>query len=158
MTTRNELKAKCDELGIAYKNNTPTATLDQWIKEKEAGKPLSDEETPIQKATRLIRCQIVNNNPNKQNHEGELITVCFSFMPKISRFVPFNKEATHIENAIYKYLLTKKYNLPVIDDKGNIKLRELNEYTITKLPPLTEAELKALAKAQSVRNNEEEGK
>ena len=30
MTTRNELKAKCDELGIAYKNNTPTATLDQF--------------------------------------------------------------------------------------------------------------------------------
>lgn len=156
--TRDELKAKCDELGIKYKANTPSATLQQWIDETSAGKALSAEETPIQKATRLIRCHIVNNNPNKQNLEGEMISVCFSFMPRITRFVPFNKESTHIENAIYKYLLNKKYNLPVVRENGSIELRELNEYTITKLPPLTEAELKALAKAQSVRNNEEEPK
>lgn len=154
--TRDELKAKCDELEISYKSNTPSATLEQWIKEKEAGKELSAEETPLQKATRLVRCRITNNNPNKQNLEGELISVCFSNMPKISRFVPFNKDATHIENAIYKYLLNKKYNIPVLDKNGLPHLKELNEYTITVLPPLTEAELKALAKAQAVRNNDEE--
>ena len=71
MTTRNELKAKCDELGIAYKNNTPTATLDQWIKEKEAGKPLSDEETPIQNTGFHLRAHAFQLLHEKRSSEQQ---------------------------------------------------------------------------------------
>lgn len=107
---------------------------------------------------RLIRCKIVNNNPNKQVLDGEVITVINQYTNRLSRFIPFNKESTHIEYALYLYLKDKKYCTPKLDSAGHISLRELPEYTIEILPNLTKAELEALAKAQRVRANDEDNK
>lgn len=118
--------------------------------------------TPKQKATRLMRVHLINNNPNKQELDGEVITIVSPTFSKISRFVPFNKESTHIEYALYCYLKGKKYNIPVKtktpSGKEKIELKELPEYTITDLPPLTQKELEELAKAQRIRETEENGK
>ena len=122
---------------------------------KETAKPKTKTECR-KELMRLIRCRITNNNPNKQVLDGEVITVINPLISRLSRFIPFNKECTHIENVLYMYLKDKKYCLPQLDKNGHIFLKELPEYTIEILPNLTKEELEALAKAQRVRSNDEE--
>ena len=77
------LKARADKLGIKYSPNIGIETLKERInavlspeKEPVAVNAEDAERTRVRNdALKLIRCQIVNLNPNKKAWEGEIITV-----------------------------------------------------------------------------------
>lgn len=111
-------------------------------------------------ATALVRVVVVCMNPNKTEWPGELFSVGNSVVPTVKKFVPFNNDAGyHIPRIIYNMMQERKcqvfYN--VTDKNGNRirKSKLIKEFSIEVLPPLTEAELRALAQQQAMRRGED---
>lgn len=176
------LKKKADLLGIEYSNNIGEDTLADRIKTKLEGgtkeEPVKEEkvggaspaaETKQQvrmrlyrDSMRLVRCRITNMDPNKASHPGEIITVQNSYIPKVSKFVPYGEQTDggfHLPYIIYEYLKDRKF-LQVRktkDRKGRevITKRWVSEFALEVLPNLTEKEVKELAIRQAAADSAE---
>ncbi len=169
-----QLQAQIDELKAhEVAHTTGDDTVDSLVKalninSANAGvkipKGISIDDTPnrAQKITRaltLIRCTVIPRDPSKVNRKAEIITMSNDLVGDLRYKIPFNLE-THIPLAIYKILEDKKVN--IFDDTliyGNKQTGEtmggyksIGAYSINVLPPLTEAELKALARKQKLRS------
>ena len=158
------LKARADKLGIKYSPNIGIETLKERINavlspEKPATAVNTEdaERTRVRKdALKLIRCQIVNLNPNKKAWEGEIITVWNKYTGTVRKFVPFGEktvEGYHVPQIIYNVLKERKYLS--ISTKRDPKTGELTvktqwvpEFSLTVLPQLTKEQLAELAAAQ----------
>jgi hypothetical protein len=158
------LKARADKLGIKYSPNIGIETLKERINavlspEKPAIAVNAEdaERTRVRKdALKLIRCQIVNLNPNKKAWEGEIITVWNKYTGTVRKFVPFGEktvEGYHVPQIIYNVLKERKYLS--ISTKRDPKTGELTvktqwvpEFSLTVLPQLTKEQLAELAAAQ----------
>jgi hypothetical protein len=130
----------------------------------EKGIPVED--TPnradkIKKAWTLIRCRVIPRDPTKQKLKAELITFSNDLVGDISRRVDFNVD-THLPYAVYKVLLSKK--VKIYDDGKEFGDNQtgrvtggadtVSAYSVQVLPPLTEAELKSLARKQRLRSED----
>lgn len=168
---REILKARAETLGIKLQGNQSNDTIRTLIKNhmekmnNEAGDEEEDEnevedtrsvtEKIIEENMRLVRCTIYNNDPKKAKMTGEIITVANEYLGTVRKLVLFGEKTDngyHIPYCIYKQLLARKY-LQITertDNNGNpyAHTREVKEYTVEVLPPLTEAELKQLADKQ----------
>ena len=158
------LKARADKLGIKYSPNIGIETLKERINavlspEKPATSVNAEdaERTRVRNdALKLIRCQIVNLNPNKKAWEGEIITVWNNYTGTVRKFVPFGEktvEGYHVPQIIYNVLKERKYLS--ISTKRDPKTGELTvktqwvpEFSLTVLPQLTKEQLAELAAAQ----------
>ena len=158
------LKARADKLGIKYSPNIGIETLKERINavlspEKPATSVNAEdaERTRVRNdALKLIRCQIVNLNPNKKAWEGEIITVWNKYTGTVRKFVPFGEktvEGYHVPQIIYNVLKERKYLS--ISTKRDPKTGELTvktqwvpEFSLTVLPQLTKEQLAELAAAQ----------
>lgn len=158
------LKARADKLGIKYSPNIGIETLKERINavlspEKPATAINAEdaERTRVRNdALKLIRCQIVNLNPNKKAWEGEIITVWNKYTGTVRKFVPFGEktvEGYHVPQIIYNVLKERKYLS--ISTKRDSKTGELTvktqwvpEFSLTILPQLTKEQLAELAAAQ----------
>lgn len=158
------LKARADKLGIKYSPNIGIETLKERInavlspeKPTTAVNAEDAERTRVRnEALKLIRCQIVNLNPNKKAWEGEIITVWNKYTGTVRKFVPFGEktvEGYHVPQIIYNVLKERKYLS--ISTKRDPKTGELSvktqwvpEFSLTVLPQLTKEQLAELAAAQ----------
>ena len=167
-----QLKAEADTLGIKYSPRVGITTLQQKITEAKEGTTTTMTETTTttttpktevfsiadykKKALRLVRCSIVNLDPNDHDLQGTIVSVSNAYIDS-SKFVPFKPEQG-----------SESYHLPqcIVDTLRDIKYPQVrqNEYTtelvtelipkfnIIELPPLTEEELKKLAEEQAAGN------
>ena len=103
----------------------------------------------------LVRCRIYNLNPSKRDLRGEIITVANRYIGTVRKFIPFG-EATdggyHIPKVIYDDLKSRKFqDIRTKNVQGRIEVssRDVPEYSIEILPPLTAEELHELAVHQA---------
>lgn len=108
----------------------------------------------------LVRCQIYNNNPAKNDLNGEIFSVQNQFLGTVRKYIPYG-EATengyHIPRILLNMLLSKKYlQVRTIKDQNGferVEKRIAPEFTIRELPPLTKDELARLAATQAARSS-----
>lgn len=106
----------------------------------------------------LVRCQIFNNNPAKNDLHGEIYSVQNKYIGTIRKYIPYG-EATengyHIPRILVNMLLSKKYlQVRTIKNQNGIEQVEkriVPEFTVRELPPLTKDELARLAAVQGAR-------
>ena len=120
-------------------------------------KVLSLRQHLLNEATKLVRIRISCMDPKKQDLPGEFFTVANEFIGTVRKYVPFG-EATdggyHVPACILEMLKTREFlhirtvTHPVTKEIST-KTRYVKEFAIEILPPLTPAELKALAADQS---------
>lgn len=164
------LKARADLMGVTYHPKISAEKLQEKIATHLAGdaKPVKEEEIVEesvaekrvrmkQDALKLIRIRLTCMNQAKKNWKGEVITAANSLV-KASRYVPFNAQddGWHVEQIILNVLRERKYQ--VFQDEPNgkggtvRKGRLIPEFAIEVLPPLTEADIKELARMQAMRD------
>lgn len=106
-------------------------------------------------ASRLIRVVVSCMNPLKKEWEGEIFTVANSLVGTYKKFVPFNiDEGFHIPHIIYEQLKERMFQT-FVSEKGprgeRIKRgKQVKEFAIQLLDPLTAEELKDLAQRQAM--------
>jgi hypothetical protein len=135
------------------------AEVEEQMKEeeKEANeKTLAEKKKEMNK---LIRCIITNMDPNMKDWRGEIFTVGNAKLGSIKKYVPFGVE-WHIPEIILNALRQKKYMFHQVkkDAMGNTKktVKLMPKYGIQILPPLTEKEIKELARNQKAREGLED--
>ena len=111
----------------------------------------------IKEATKLKRIVLHNNNSRTKELDGFLVTISNDIV-EVTRFIPFEKP-WHVEQIIYNHLKARK-----CQEFRSVKLRDgtegreaylKNEFVVEDLKPLTEQELKVLAKQQELSDGRE---
>jgi hypothetical protein len=170
------LKARADMMGIKYHPNTGidklrakvnNAIANDTEEEDKSSTPANnnyltekqfrEEEFKLRKsnAGKLVRIRVTCMNPSKKEWDGEIISVGSAKMGTFKKFVKFNTDdGWHVPFIIYEYMKERKCSIfhTITDAKGQ-KIRKaklVNEFNIEVLPPLTPAELKALAQQQAM--------
>lgn len=111
-------------------------------------------------ATALVRVRISCMNPAKKSLKGELLCVSNRNFGTIQRFVPFNRE-WHIEKVLYDAFAAREYMVFDREKTGRAGIevvtpRQVPEFNIQVLPPLTKGELKDLAQRQAMASGTQE--
>ena len=168
-----DMKAKLREngalLGVTFGPNEGIPSMVQKLKdarevilrdtadiEEEALQPQDEQLARREKRlelTKLVRIQIACLNPNKSDLPGEIFAVHNSIVGTAKKFVPYNEagESYHVPMILLKMLKRKKFLQIKQPPKGSRKsasTKLVPEFAITILDPLTEKELKDLARAQ----------
>ncbi len=157
------LKKRADLMGVKYHPSIGVEALKSKMEEssnygKEDPELLKkkEHEDLIAEATKLIRVRVHCVNPEKAEWEGEIFTVANSVITTQRKYVPFGVD-WHVPNIMFKMIKRRKYQqfTRTRDSKGNEsrKGRDVPEFNVEVLPPLTEEELKSLAEAQLARNS-----
>lgn len=169
LSERDALKARADMMGLQYAGNISTDKLRDLVNSTLEKGEESVTDTAAKaglsigkirdNATQLVRIRLTCHNPNKINLPGEVFTIANQVIGKVSRYVPFGAEfyndGWHVERCIVDMLKAKTYSAKRVEPlKSNNKMHitrlvQAPEFTITELPPLTEAEIAALAKRQA---------
>ena len=160
----DELKAEAEALGIKVPGNISLNKLKMKVAEVK-GEALKEEPkapervlTPKERARReggkLMRVRITCHDPQFKKHSG-IIRAAGSALYFIKRFVPFNRP-THIEKVIYDFMKQAEYQW--FEEKINRTTgrkykvpRSSPAFVIEDLEPLTQEEIKELAKDQQAR-------
>lgn len=171
------LKERADLLGITYHPSIGVEKLREKInahlegtQEAEAAPVVVEEEqapvgeSPAQRnvrlrknAAKLIRVNVTCMNPAKKEWEGEIFTAGNSIVGTHKKYVPFNTEdGWHVPQIILNQILQRKCQVfySAKDDRGNKirKGKQIKEFAVEILPPLTPEELKDLAQRQAMGN------
>ena len=104
----------------------------------------------------LIRVRITCMNPQKKDLQGEIYTVANEFIGNVRKFIPYGEASEggyHIPKCLLTMLQEKKFlQITTVRDKRTGTTRpvtkEVREFAIEILPPLTQEELRELATAQ----------
>lgn len=154
-------------LGLRVSGNIGLDTLRQRIKDALEGKKAEPEtqetadaredESYAQKLKRmrdthlsLVRVRISCMNPHKAEITGEVVTVANRYLGTVRKMVPFGDATAngyHIPRIIYEELKRRKFQSIKTVRRNGIdvivpeSLRDLPEFNIEVLPPLTEKEL-----------------
>lgn len=170
-----QLKQMATTMGIKF---SPNIGLDALrAKVKEANMPDVegvDEETgevklsEFQKndqlrkdCSKLIRVRVTCMNPDKKDWKGEIFTVCNSKVSALKKYVPFGiDEGWHIPTLIYQMMKEREFtqHYTIRNAKGELvnRQRKAKEFNIEVLDPLTEEEIKDLARRQAMSRNLED--
>ncbi len=138
----------------ASSTDSPVASTGNMTAEQ---KKLEEKNKLRNIARRLVRIKCVVMNPNKKEWAGEIITVGNNMVGDIKKYVPFDGRIWHVEQAILNVLQERKF-VHFYKDKdklGNdIDLhKEVKEFAIEILAPLTPKELEQMRVEQLNRNN-----
>lgn len=172
------LKQQAQMMGIEFSNNIGVETLrkriaDAMAANKEAaeqtqetevvatGKPTekvkSLRQTIVDREMRLVRCRIYNMDPLKKDKPGDIFTVANRYLGTVRKFIPYGEQTDggyHIPYCLYKLLKSRKFvQIKVKKDPDNpgreiVTTRDVREFNIEILDPLTKEDLKDLAQAQ----------
>lgn len=158
------LKERADKLDIKYSPNISYEKLQDRINEKLNDKntetenkneePVIKKEHPTvmakKRANELIRVIVTCKNPNKKEWQGEIVSAGNANIGFVKKFVLFN-EPYHIPKIIYNVLKEREYQrvyTKKVDGREVIKNKNVKEFDIEILPPLSEKELKELKQRQ----------
>lgn len=159
------LKARADQLGIAYPKNVTLPTLKAKVNQAILGEDPVEEtnETKPKKtraelkaeALKLVRIRLTCMNPHKREIEGEIFTVGNSMVGMVSKYVPFDtEEGWHVPQIILNAIQERQVMLLVSGKKAHgieSKTKKLvKEFNVEILPPLTQKELDELARRQAL--------
>lgn len=167
-----DLKKRADLMGIKYHHAIGAKKLAELIKEaleKEADESTSTETSADKKTSKenekalsaraeqmkLVRVVVYNNNINRKSVEADIFTVRNHVVGVVRETVPYgNEEGWHLPKVVVDYLKEKKYQI-FITEKSKFgvetkKGKDVPEFTVKELPPLTEQELKDLAQRQAM--------
>lgn len=106
--------------------------------------------------SRLRRIRLTCMNPMKREWKGEIISVGSAKHGTWKKYVPFNSKPYHVPQIIYDMLQERQCTIyetiPNADGRGGDirKGRQIKEFAIEDLPPLTPEELETLAKKQQL--------
>ncbi len=142
------ISPKLVEPGVSAKLGQPL--------EAKAGRKLTLRQFIYNEQMKLVRLQITNLDPKKADLQGELIAIANKYLGTVKMFVPYGEvtdDGWHIPYIIYKELERRKFlSIRTTKDRrtGQLKVTKswAKEFSLSILPPLTEAELKQLATAQ----------
>lgn len=106
----------------------------------------------------LVRVRVQCLNPIKKGWPGEIISVGSARMGTYKKYVPYNGETPyHVPHIIYQELLNRKCRIgyTIKGPNGQLinKYKLVNEFAIEKLPPLSDGELRELARRQAMTNS-----
>lgn len=166
-TELDSLKEMANTLGIKYSNNISVETLKQKIEEArntstKDSKPSDNSKIDANKIRQenlaLKRVKITCLDPSKKDLKGEFITVANNYIGNITKFIPYNckaADAWHVPYCIYKKLKNMKYTdryteIDPVTKREVVKDRLNSAFHLEDLPPLTEQQLKELAKLQEI--------
>lgn len=173
-----ELKAYADEQGIKYHPAIGEDALEQkiqdWQEEQDVAKlatkqqetekekpstPKSNRRKMKDEQLKLVRVRVTCMNPNKKEWEGEIFTASNALVGTVKKYVPFNlDDAWHIPQIILNVMKEREFQhfFQKKDERGNrvTEGRNVKEFAIEVLPPLTEEELKELARVQAARKGQ----
>ncbi len=104
-------------------------------------------------ANKLVRCRITCMNDSKKSWQGEIMAVSNSLVGEIKKFVPFGGVETHIPEMLLNVIQDRQFQTfeTKKDGKGNTtkKAKNVKEFSVEILPPLTEKQLNDLATKQA---------
>jgi len=163
----SSLRSRADQLGIEYRHNTGVVKLrhlvDQAlspVQEVVASKAVKQTESQFiaesrDEAGKQIRIRITCMNPNKKNWEGEIFSVGSAKLGTFKKFVPFDApDGWHVPNIIHNMIEERKcsvfYTHTSSSGAKTRKSKLVPEFSIDILPPLTEGELRNLARQQAL--------
>ena len=172
------LKSRADMMGIRYNRNIGMDKLREKINLKLSGKDgdsvstsrltkgkrtwLTHDEYLKEVAARerkdinrLIRIRVTCMNPNKKNWEGEIFSVGSAKLGTFKKYVPFNTEdGWHVPKIIYDVIKERKFtSFQKVKGPRGEEIRKgklVPEFSVEVLPPLTDKELKELARRQAI--------
>lgn len=163
------LKAKAEFLGVKYHPSISfeklQAKIAEHLKETETkaetaavedGEDLNAKRARLRaEAMKLVRVNITCMNPFKREWDSEIITVGNSYVGSVKRCVPFNTpDGWHIEQILLNAMRERMCQVFVNEKAPNgqtiRKGKLIKEFAIEILPPLTEQELKELARRQAI--------
>ena len=168
------LKSRADVLGLQYHPSIGLEKLKEKVaaamadpvepvpeKVKAGAANTAEPETANQRrsrfkneANKLIRVRVTCMNPAKKEWEGEIFTAGNAAVGSIKKYVPFNADdGWHIPNIIYQVMQDRMCQVfnTITDSRGN-KIRQgkqIREFALEVLEPLTKEELKTLALRQA---------
>ena len=170
-----QLKQMATTMGIRFSPNIGLDKLREKVKQHNLP-DLEDEyedksvtkKTEFQKneairkeCSKLVRIRVTCMNPDKKDWQGEIFTVRNSKVSELKKYVPFNIEAGwHVPVMIYQMMKERKFTLHY--ETKNVKGERVNkhkltpEFSIELLDPLTEEEIKELARQQAMSRSLEE--
>lgn len=177
------LKARADMMGIKYHHKAGVDKIRSLIENKLNGEEEKPEAKPVKKNSKveyltesefqqlekqsqrkkagsLVRVRVTCMNPDKKGWEGEIFSAGSASLGTFKKYVPFNTEdGWHVPNIIYEMMKERKFTT-FTKTKGprgqEIKRAKLiPEFSIEVLPPLTKAEIKALAQRQAMARGED---
>jgi len=102
----------------------------------------------------LVRVRIQCMNPSKKDWPGEIVSVGSAKLGTFKKYIPFNTEPYHIPRIIFDMLSEKQcsvfYN--TTDERGHKtrKARQIKEYAIEVLEPLSPQEIEDLRVQQTM--------
>jgi hypothetical protein len=138
-----------------------TTPVEKIAESKQPVAEKTPELTREQKAMRLVRIVVSPNDPVRSGFPGHIFTVCSSKINRgraIKKYVPFNNdEGWHVPHIIYEQIKSAQMQKfkPVKMPNGETAMQPYltRMYNVEVLPPLTEAEIAALAAAQKARGD-----
>lgn len=106
-------------------------------------------------ALKLVRVNITCMNPAKREWEGEIFTVGNDLVGTIKKYVPFNtSDGWHVPAILLQMIRERECQIFVTERTRNgVSVRtgrQIKEFAIDVLPPLTEKELAELARRQAL--------
>jgi len=112
----------------------------------------------VREANKLVRIRITCMNPNKKDLPGEIFTVGNEYIGTVKKFIPFTDQPDgyHVPHCLYEELKNRKYlHIQTKPNKRDsttpmVSTRDMPEFAIEVLAPLTERELNALAQRQAM--------
>lgn len=111
-------------------------------------------------ANKLVRVKITCMNPAKKEWKGEIFSVTNSIIGTVKKFIPYNTEAAdayHVPQVLLNAMEQREYQaFSTVRVKGvdTKKPRQVKEFAIEKLPPLSQQEIDAIAKKQIMEDKE----
>lgn len=144
-------KAKIEEKNVAAdlsgKSQAAAAPVDR---------PMTVAEQIRADALKLVRVRITNLNPTKKDLPGEIISVSNRYIGTVRKYIPFGEltdDGYHVPQVLLDELVERKFNqIRRIKDKRTgqetTHMRQVREFAIEILDPLTSEELEKLAAAQ----------
>jgi hypothetical protein len=108
------------------------------------------------RAIELIRVRITNMNPNKNEWEGEILTVVSRLTGTVKKYIPFNaEEGYHVPRILLDMMRDKKVQVFTSIKRNGTEIRQgkmVPEYAIQELPNLTQAEYDVIANRQAAQS------
>ena len=161
------LKARATQMGLKFHTNIGLAKLKAMVNTNLAPEVVEsttdiEKETKTQRVVRLrkaahklIRIRVACMHPDKKDWEGETFTAGNSIIGSTKKYVPFNNdEGWHVPQIILNMMAERKCQVFtwVKGPHGNKikKGKQIKEFAIEILPPLSGDEIADLAERQAV--------
>ena len=168
------LKARADMMGIPYHSSIGVEKLRAKIEAKLNDQPDPDAidkvalDKPVvgmtegmkrkkaqEEALKLVRVNITCMNPAKREWEGEIFTVGNDLVGTVKKYVPFNTtDGWHVPAILLQMIRERECQIFVTERaKNGVNVRtgkQIKEFAVDVLEPLTPAELKELAQRQAM--------